>query len=121
MAVEGHATFLSDWLSATNELMDDVKTHFKVHTKRLREQTNVGQKDHASLAKRKPTKQIEDETEKARLTTERSDTAWTKAEKFFLTCDREAAYHLCLALDLRDKMEWFHGKWDQYPESRHKV
>ncbi|KAG6195522.1 hypothetical protein E4U35_008374 [Claviceps purpurea] len=83
MAVEGHTTFLSDWLSAMNELLDEIDS-----------------KNHATLAKRKQSKKIADETEKARTTTEHneylaqcSDTAWNKAEKYFLTCDRAAACH----------------------------
>ncbi|KAG6180669.1 hypothetical protein E4U23_008153 [Claviceps purpurea] len=97
MAVEGHTTFLSDWLSAMNELLDEidfVKTHFS-----LRADESRASKNHATLAKRKQSKKIADETEKARTTTEHneylaqcSDTAWNKAEKYFLTCDRAAAY-----------------------------
>ncbi|KAG6094875.1 hypothetical protein E4U14_008376, partial [Claviceps sp. LM454 group G7] len=85
------------------------------------------------FTKRKQTKQLEDETEKARLTTENndylakcSDTAWTKAEKYFLSLSRVRQsssllpMYLCLALDPRDKMEWFHRKWDQYPDTKAK-
>ncbi|KAG6249713.1 hypothetical protein E4U23_001927 [Claviceps purpurea] len=41
-----------------------------------------------------------------------------KAEKYFLTCDKAPAYYLCVALDPRVKMDWFHESWDQYPDTK---
>ncbi|CCE30561.1 uncharacterized protein CPUR_04409 [Claviceps purpurea 20.1] len=78
LAVEGHGTFLSNWLSVMDALLDRINNN-----------------ELTSLPKRRKTKGKDKDTDKD-----------------------QAAYYLCVVLDPRAKMSWFHDTWDMYPDTK---
>ncbi|KAG5991673.1 hypothetical protein E4U52_003433 [Claviceps spartinae] len=112
MAVEGHATFLSDWLSATNEIMGEIdhkitRLHQEEADQAARGRNTEGSLDHRA-------QRLFGEVQRHGLDQGREVLSRVRQSSSLLPM------YLCLALDPRDKMEWFHRKWDQYPDTKAK-